>query len=99
MNPLRFRPKLKADPRERAIWGDLMAMGMVFPIAIVLGFFGGRWIGGWFGHPVPGQWIGLIYGIATGFWELYKVTQKLNRLDQQNPPPPEEPEDKRDERH
>jgi hypothetical protein len=93
-----FRPKLKdAEPGERAIWGDLISMGMVFPIAIVLGFFGGRWIGGWLGYPKAGQWIGLAYGIATGFWELYKVTQKLDRLDQQNQKkqnPPEDPKDK-----
>ena len=78
--PFRPRPK-DADPRERAVWDDLIAMGMVFPIAIVLGFFGGRWIGGWFGYPSVGQWIGLAYGIAAGFWELYKVTRKLDRLD------------------
>jgi hypothetical protein len=98
VNLLLLRPRPKdAEPRERALWGDLIAMGMVFPIAIVLGFFGGRWIGGWFGYPVVGQWIGLVYGVATGFWELYKVTQKLDRLDQQSPP--EDPRDKRDERH
>jgi hypothetical protein len=89
-----LRPKPKdAKPGERAIWGDLISMGMVFPIAIVLGFFGGRWIGGWFGHPAVGQWIGLAYGIATGFWELYKVTQKLDRMDRQNQDPPVDPKD------
>lgn len=85
---LRPRPK-DADPKERALWGDLMSLGLVFPIAIVLGFFGGRWIGGWFGYPGPGQWIGLAYGIATGFWELYKVSRKLDRMDR-----PEDPKDR-----
>jgi uncharacterized protein YneF (UPF0154 family) len=90
-----LRPKNKdADPKERALWGELMSLGMVFPIAIALGFFGGRWIGGWFGHPLLGQWIGLVYGIATGFYELYKTTKRLDRLDQQ--PPPEGPQDPED---
>lgn len=94
--PLRPNPR-DADPKERALWGELMSLGLVFPIAIVLGLFGGRWIGGWFGHPAAGQWIGLAYGIATGFWELYKTTKRLDRL---NPPPPQEPpEDHRDEPH
>ena len=80
--PMLFRPKPKdVDPRERAVWGDLLAMGMVFPIAIVLGFFLGRWVGRFFGHEQLGQWIGLIWGIATGFWELFKVNTKLSRLD------------------
>jgi hypothetical protein len=89
-----FRPKSKdVDPRERAVWGDLLAMGMVFPIAIVLGFFLGRWIGGYFGHREMGQWIGLVWGIATGFWELYKVNAKLDRLDkaQQDPKDHDDP--------
>ena len=58
-----------------------MGLGMVFPIAIVLGFFLGRWLGGRLGHPKLGMAVGLVWGAATGFWELYKVTVRLNRLD------------------
>jgi len=81
-----FRGKKEdgVNPKERALWGDLLSIGMVFPLAIVLGFFLGRWIGGRFGHAREGQWIGLIWGIATGFWELYKITARMNRMD---PPP------------
>jgi hypothetical protein len=83
-----FRPnKNDAGPKERALWADLMSMGLVFPIAIVIGFFLGRWVGGLVGHPEGGQWIGLIWGIAAGFWELYKVTLRMNAMDA---PPPEE---------
>ena len=88
------------DPRERAIWGDLISMGMVFPIAIVLGMFLGRWIGGLIGHREAGQWVGLVWGVATGFYELYKVTTKLDRMDQAqsdgSKPPPEGPDDRHD---
>lgn len=84
-----FRSRSKdVNPKERALWGELTSLGLVFPIAITLGFFLGRWIGGWFGHPVPGQWVGLVWGIASAFWELYKTTQRLNRLDASQPPPP-----------
>jgi hypothetical protein len=77
-----LKPKKNdASPKERALWADLMSLGFVFPIAIVLGFFLGRWIGGLIGHPEGGQWIGLLWGIATGFWELYKVTLRANALD------------------
>jgi len=69
------------DPRERALWGDLMGLGMVFPIAIALGFFLGRWVGGKLGHARAGMWVGLVWGVATGFWELYKTTQRLDRYD------------------
>lgn len=77
-----FRPGRKdASPRERALWADLMSLGMVFPLAIALGFFIGRWAGGLFGHPKAGMAVGLIWGVATGFWELYKVTVRLDRYD------------------
>ncbi|MDR3671701.1 MAG: AtpZ/AtpI family protein [Holophaga sp.] len=73
--------KKDVNPKERAIWGDLMALGMVFPIAIALGFFLGRWLGGLLGHPKIGMGVGLVWGAASGFWELYKVTVRLNRMD------------------
>jgi hypothetical protein len=78
-----FRPRKKdgVDAKERALWGDLLSLGMVFPIAIALGFFVGRWVGGIMGHPVAGQWWGLGWGIATAFWELYKTTKRMDRYD------------------
>lgn len=69
------------EPRERSLWADLFSLGFVFPIAILLGLFGGRWIGGWFGHKAAGQWIGLAWGIAAAFWELFKVSRKMDRFD------------------
>lgn len=70
-----------AGPRERSLWADLMSIGMVFPIAIFLGLLGGRWIGAKAGHPDLGQWLGLGLGIGAAFWELYKTSVKLGRLD------------------
>jgi hypothetical protein len=75
------------DPKERAIWGDLMALGMVFPIAIALGFFLGRWAGKALGYPRAGTLIGLAWGVGAGFWELYKTTIRLNRFDDPGPGP------------
>jgi F0F1-type ATP synthase assembly protein I len=83
------------DPRERALWGDLMGLGMVFPIAIALGFFIGRWAGGLFGRPGLGIGVGLVWGVATGFWELYKTTVRLDRFDEARKKEAEE-EDRRD---
>lgn len=77
-----FKKTEGADPGERALWGDLMSLGFTFPLCIVLGFFLGRWIGGWFGHAKGGQWVGLVWGIAAAFWELYKVSHRMNRRDE-----------------
>lgn len=73
--------KVEADPGERALWGDLMSLGLTFPLCIALGFFLGRWIGGWFGRPTVGQWAGLAWGICAAFWELYKVNRRMTRRD------------------
>jgi len=77
-----LKRKVDADPGERALWGDLMSLGFMFPICITLGFFLGRWMGGWFGRPTVGQWVGLIWGIAAAFWELYKVNRRMTRRDE-----------------
>lgn len=69
------------DPRERSLWGDLISLGMVFPLCIVLGYYGGGWLGAKLGFPEAGKLVGLAWGIAAAFWELYKVTKKLERAD------------------
>jgi hypothetical protein len=61
---------------------------MVFPIAIATGFFLGRWLGTRLGWPRTGMAIGLVWGVATGFWELYKTTVRLNRMDPGGAPGP-----------
>ena len=78
-----FRPGKKSgvSARERSLWADLASMGFVFPIAIALGFFLGRWVGDMAGHPKLGSLIGLALGILTGFWELFKVTKRLEKHD------------------
>ncbi len=75
-------PKSKlagGSPGERALWGDLLSLGLIFPIAICLGYFLGRYVGGYFGHAYAGGLWGLAWGIATGFYELYKMTARLSK--------------------
>lgn len=92
-----LRPKNPdVDPRERSLWGDLLSLGMVFPVAIVLGYFIGRWAGGKLGYPRAGVLVGLAWGIATGFWELYKVTKRLDRMDAKPKDADDEPRDPHD---
>ncbi|MBL0311394.1 MAG: AtpZ/AtpI family protein [Holophagaceae bacterium] len=92
-------PMLKPEggtPQERALWGDLIGLGMVFPIAICLGYFIGRYIGGYFGHAYGGGLWGLGWGIATGFYELYKVTMRLSKA---KPPEGSAKDAREDEEH
>jgi hypothetical protein len=58
-------------------------MGMVFPIAIVLGWRRGRGAGGLLGRRAAGGLIGLALGALAGFWELFKVAKRLEGYDGQ----------------
>lgn len=85
-----LRPKPNGgSPGERALWADLMSIGLVFPIAICLGYFIGRYVGGKFGHAYGGGLWGMAWGIATGFYELYKVTIRMSKPF--TPPPDDKP--------
>lgn len=56
---------------------DLSAVGLAFPIALLLGYFAGRAIGGWLGSAQTGAMIGALVGILGGFYNLYKMVSRL----------------------
>jgi hypothetical protein len=56
---------------------DLSAVGLAFPIALLIGYFGGRTIGGWLGNAQLGSLIGALLGIAGGFYNLFKMVSRL----------------------
>jgi F0F1-type ATP synthase assembly protein I len=49
------------------------------PAAVIIGALVGRWVGGKFGHPDGGTLVGLLWGCASGVWEIIKVQKGLNR--------------------
>jgi hypothetical protein len=72
----------RARRREYLRMLDYSVIGMVFPVATILGFFLGKWIGGWFGAPAGGGIIGGGLGVLAGFYNVYKM---VVRLDRENP--------------
>jgi hypothetical protein len=56
---------------------DLSAVGLAFPVALLLGYFGGRLIGGWLGNARVGSMIGALLGIAGGFYNLLQMVSRL----------------------
>lgn len=63
--------------QERLRVLDLSAVGLAFPIALLLGYFGGRMVGEWLGSAQVGGMIGALLGIAGGFYNLYKMVSRL----------------------
>jgi ATP synthase protein I len=74
-----------ADPRrtlrKAGSWVNLTAVGLQFPIAIVLGYLWGRWLDRWLGtHP----WLTVVFslfGIVAGFVNLFRMTSRLEDED------------------
>ena len=59
--------------------GDLSTIGITLVLAIVIGFFAGRWIGGKLGNPTLGSIIGFLVGTAAGFLEMFRAVSRWNK--------------------
>ena len=72
----------ESKPRESKARGrfrilDLSAVGIAFPVALLLGYFAGRTVGGWFGAERMGALIGTLLGIVSGFYNFFKMIVRL----------------------
>lgn len=56
---------------------QVLAIAFVFPVAIYVGFLGGRWLGGQLGAAAAGGLVGALLGAIAGFWELYRFVRRL----------------------
>lgn len=79
-------PSEGAAPADRAAsrrsWRravDLSAVGIAFPIALIMGFVLGREVGDWLGYPVAGRVIGGVIGAAAGFRNLLLLANRRER--------------------
>ena len=62
---------------------DVAVIGLVFPVASVLGFLAGRTVGGWFGAATTGAMIGFLFGVAAGFYNAYQTIRRVS-ADEEN---------------
>jgi len=73
----------KKQLRRARLWLDVSIVGIQFPVAIVLGYFFGRWLDGLFNtHP----WMTMIFalfGIVAGFVNLFRITAQASRAEQE----------------
>ncbi len=70
----------RAEGRREAVrLLDLSTIGLVFPVALLMGYFGGGAAGGWLGRPDLGSWLGLGLGFLAGFYNVFKVVGQLER--------------------
>ncbi len=65
---------------------DVSVMGLVFPVATILGYLAGRAVGGWFDAEAGGALVGSGVGIVAGFYNAYRTVKRL-AVDEQNDAP------------
>ena len=58
---------------------DLASIGITLALAICIGYFGGKWLGGKLGNAAIGSYIGFGIGVAAGFMEMFRSIGRWNR--------------------
>ena len=58
---------------------DLASIGITLALAICIGYFGGKWLGGKLGNAAVGSLIGFGIGVTAGFMEMFRSIARWNR--------------------
>jgi len=74
-----FKRRLDQFKHENVGMFDLASIGITLALAIVIGWFGGKWIGGKLGYAEIGSYIGFVLGVAAGFMEMFRSIARWNR--------------------
>jgi F0F1-type ATP synthase assembly protein I len=88
--PEETEPQQEERRQERLRVLDLSAVGLAFPIALLLGYFAGRTVGGWLGSAQTGAMVGALLGIVGGFYNLFKMVSRLAPRRRASSPTPED---------
>lgn len=63
---------------------DASSLGLAFPIAIVIGYFFGRWLDGVFGTAPWMMAVFSLFGIAAGFLNAIRTAIRIGREEDQD---------------
>lgn len=74
-----FKRRMKQFKHENIGMFDLASIGLTLALAIGIGAFGGKWLGGKLGSETVGLFIGFGMGVAAGFMEMFRAVARWNR--------------------
>lgn len=69
---------MKLNPKKTVQTGEAVSLAMTLAVCVLIGFLGGRWIGGKLGNADLGTVVGLMIGVFAAAWELIKTVRKMN---------------------
>jgi len=75
----RDRPK-----RRQEQWTTLVNIGLTFTVAVLLGFFAGRWVDGKLHTQPLFILIGVFWGVGGSFWYLVRKVRELEKREKQS---------------
>ena len=71
-------------PKKRRSYSALAeasALGFMFPLALAIGYFWGRWMDGWFGTSPWLTWIFSGFGLVAAFLNLFRLAARSDSND------------------
>jgi ATP synthase protein I len=71
-------PEKMAEPKYRQV-GDLLTVGIMFPTCIAIGYGMGWMLDRWFGTQMVFKIIFLLFGMAAGFINLFRLVGKIEK--------------------
>ena len=74
-----FKHRLNQIKNENVGMFDLASIGITLALAICIGYFGGKWLGGKLGNAAVGSYIGSEWGLSLGFIEMFRSVARWNR--------------------
>ena len=74
-----FKHRLNQYKNENVGMFDLASIGITLALAICIGYFGGKWLGGKLGNAAVGSFIGFGMGVVAGFMEMFRSVARWNR--------------------
>ena len=74
-----LKHRLNQFKHENVGMFDLASIGITLVLAIAIGYFGGKWIGGKLGNADIGSYIGFGLGTTAGFLEMFRSIARWNR--------------------
>ena len=74
-----FKRRLDQFKHENVGMFDLASIGITLALAICIGYFGGKWLGGKLGNAAVGSFIGFGIGVAAGFMEMFRSIARWNQ--------------------
>lgn len=77
----RIWTKKKSQLRQARTWLDVSVVGIQFPVAIVLGFFFGKWLDQQLNTWPYMTGLFCLFGIIAGFINLFRITAAAARAE------------------